>query len=207
MGGVEEAVYLKFTDPDPGVVPSSYKYARIENCLFTDITDGYPTYIEPHDKYDATTVEWPEVIIDHVTVDRCIYGLTVYGVSGALIQNCVVTNMLEDPQGTNYAIRAEPGRFAGAPASTVKNCIYSHGTLDLGNEFVDNVIENVDSVAAIFVDAESGNYALAEGSPGIGAGTDGKDLGFLGPYPVVPQLPVVADLTTTSYDCSNLCKV
>jgi hypothetical protein len=46
-------------------------------------------------------------------------------------------------------------------------------------------------VAAEFVDAAIGNYALKAGSPGTGAGTDGKDLGYLGPYLIEPTLPVI----------------
>jgi hypothetical protein len=194
MNGDEQAFYLKATRGEHGIFPGGYRYCKIENCLIAGLTsfgDGHATYIEPGNR-DVGDQGWPEVIIDHVTVDNCESGISTYTTAGAIVQNCVVTN-LTDPGKNCFDIQS--GRWTDPelpPPSTLKNSIYSGGGLNLeGSSTVVGITENVDSVAPIFVDAANGNYALAEGSPGKGAGTDGKDLGFLGPYPVAAELPMV----------------
>jgi len=199
INGLEQAFYLKQTRNGSNIFPGGYRYCKIENCLFAGIDDywlggdGHATYIEPGNR-GIGDQGWPTVIIDHCTVYNCWAGISTYTTPGALITNSISTN-LKDP--TNDCYDIESGRFTTPelpPPSYLKNSIYSGGELDLkGSSTVESITENVDSVAPIFVDAAHGNFALAAGSPGEDAGTDGLDIGFLGPYPIfeTPELPMV----------------
>jgi hypothetical protein len=176
--GIKQGLYLKSTRNDSNIFPGSYRYCKIENCLFTGLSsssDGYATYLEPGNR-DVADKGWPKIIIDHVTVDNCVYGIYTYTTPGALIQNSIVSN-LKDP--TKYCYGIESGRFAGAPASTVKNSIYYKGNLYKGNAFVASVYENVDSIQPLYTNTAIGDYSLLATSPGKNAGTDGKDLGYI----------------------------
>lgn len=177
--GVKQGLYLKSTRSDNKIFPGSYRYCKIENCLFTGLSstgDGYPTYLEPGDRSVADQ-GWPKVIIDHVTVDDCVFGLYTYTTPGALIQNCIVSNLRDT---TRYCYGIESGRFDGTPASTVKNSIYYRGSgVYPGNAWIASVIINVDSVKPLYANPANGDYSLLPGSPGKNAGTDGKDLGYI----------------------------
>lgn len=111
-----------------------------------------------------------------IKIDDCVYGIYTYTTPGALVQNCIVSN-LKDP--TKYCYGIESGRFAGAPASTVKNSIRHKGGVHPGNAFVASIIENVDSVKPLYTNPAVGEYSLLPTSPGKNAGTDGKDLGYI----------------------------
>jgi hypothetical protein len=194
MDGVKQAFYLKTTRTGSGIFPGSYRYCKIENCLITGLTstgDGHATYIEPGHR-EVSDQGWPTVIIDHVTVYDCSFGISTYTTPGALVTNCIVTN-LKNPANKCYDLQS--GRWTTEPLpppSEIKNSIYCNGRLDLvGSSTVTSVAENVDSVEVTYVDAVHGNFALADGSPGKAAGTDGKDLGYLGPYLFLPTLPVI----------------
>jgi hypothetical protein len=197
IDGLQQAFYLKQTRNSSNIFPGGYRYCKIENCLFSGISDywaggdGHATYIEPGNR-NVGDQGWPTVIIDHVTVDNCWSGLSTYTTPGALVQNSIVTN-LTVPDNKCYDIQS--GRWTTdplPPPSVLKNSIYSGGELNLqGSSTVLSLTENVDSITPVFVDAAHGNYELAEGSPGENAGTDGLDIGYLGPYPQFVQLPKI----------------
>jgi hypothetical protein len=187
----EQGIYLKRTLGGSGILPGAYRYCKVENCLFINIQnaeDGHPTYIEPGDRTNST--DYPELLINHCTVDSCTFGLFAYCFPGALITNCVVTNLTPfDPANPQYAYGVKPAYFTGAPPNVVENSIYSHGVLYLSSEYATNVFTNVDSVTAQYNDAANGDYSLVAGTAGTGEGTDGKDLGYIGP---ASTLPVIA---------------
>ncbi len=198
IDGLQQAFYLKQTRNGSNIFPGGYRYCKIENCLFAGIDDywaggdGHATYIEPGNR-NIGDQGWPTVIIDHCTAYDCWSGISTYTTPGALVQNCIVTN-LKDPGNNCYDVQS--GRFTTPelpPPSYLKNSIYCGGELNLAgsSSTIESIAENVDSIEPIFVDARHGNFALAEESPGKGAGTDGLDLGYLGPYPTIVALPLV----------------
>jgi hypothetical protein len=193
MDGVKQAFYLKQTRNGSDIFPGGYKVCHIYNCLIAGLTsdgDGHATYIEPGNR-DVGDQGWPEVVIDHVTVYNNPRGIYTYTTPGAIVQNCIVTH----PSAEHTCYDVQSGRWATEPLpppSLLQNSIYDGGGLNLqGSSTVVADTVNVDSVAAVFVNAAEGNFALADGSPGKGAGTDGKDLGYLGPYLITPTLPEV----------------
>jgi len=196
MNGVKQGIYLKPTKQSSDIFPGSYKYCKIENCLFTGIQnmsgDGSAIRCVPGNR-DVGDQGWPEVFIDHVTVDNCPIGIDLYTSSGALVTNCIVANM-PDTTGEGKCYDLQGGRFtepALPPVNTLKNSSWHNGYINLtGSSTVTAVLENVDSIAPQYTDAKGGDYSLVPGSPGTGAATDGTDIGYLGP-------PV--DTTQTNY--------
>ncbi len=178
--GVKQAIYLKTTRTGSGIYPAGYKYCGIFNCLFVGLSsdgDGHATYIEPGNR-DVLGDGYPELVIDHVTVDNCTRGLSTYTTPGALVKNVILSNPTDV---TRTSINIESARYEGAVPSMIKNSVYV-GALNLtGSSTVTGITENVDSAAVVYVDRENGNYALAAGSPGKGAATDGKDVGYIPP--------------------------
>ncbi len=192
--GVKQAFYLKGTRNGSDIFPGGYTYCKIENCLVTGLTsdsDGHATYIEPGNR-DVGDQGWPTVILDHLTVDNCPRGISTYTTPGALVQNCIVSNPTVVDR---TSIDIQSGRFADAPPSMLKNSIYI-GALNLqGSSTVVSLTENVDSVDAIYVDRENGDYALAENSPGKNGATDGKDIGYIAPGSSTIGVPHVSDIS------------
>ena len=169
-----QGIYLKSTRTGSGIFPGAYKYALIENCLFAGL-EYYPTYLEPGHR-EVADQGWPEVIVNHCTVDSCYSGIYTYTTSGAIVRNCVVSNLTADKS----SFGVESGRFVGAPPSLVENCIYSHGNIYSGNDFSSTIIVNCDSVTATYTDAANGDYSLVAGTAGVAGATDGTDMGAIG---------------------------
>ena len=199
--GEKQGMYLKRTFKGSGHLPGGYKYAKIENCLFTKLTnsgDGHAIYAEPGDRTNAT--DYPELIIDHCTADSTRFGFYAYCYPAAVIKNCIVSNMWEyDPADPNHAFGAYPAYFTDPPAITVDNCLYSHGDVASSNDYGSAILTKVDSATALYVDAANGNYNLAEGSPGIAGATDGTDIGFSTAVATVSVNPVKSDFSVRAY--------
>ncbi|MGB2869486.1 MAG: T9SS type A sorting domain-containing protein [Bacteroidota bacterium] len=177
--GIKQCMYLKATRNDSNLFPGGYKYCLVQNCLLvgtSSSSDGYFSYLEPGNR-DVSDKGWPTVIVDHVTVDSSVYGIYTYTTPGAVIKNCIVTNI----DTSKYAYGVESGRFTGSPASTVQNCL----TFNLphpyypGNAFSTTNVVNLLSGDPLFNNPGALDYSLKAGSPGKNAGTDGKDLGYI----------------------------
>jgi len=172
--------------PTNKVQPGGAKYIKMENCLIvgtSSTSDGWATYIEPANR-DSASYTWPKVLINHLTVDSmALGGINTYTTPAAVIQNCIVINSKDTAR---YAFGAETGRFAGAPKSSIKNCIYNAFTNRFvtygsssspGLAYPDTA--NIIRATPTFVNAAARNYTLAAGSVGKNAGTDGKDIGYI----------------------------
>ncbi len=187
--GVKQGFYLKRGD-NADVFPGSYKVCHITNCLFTGLSsdsDGHATYIEPGDRSNGAQ-PWPEVVIDHVTVDNCARGLSTYCTSGAIVKNTIVSNptVLD-----RTAIDIQGGRWSTdplPPPSQLINCIYVGGLNLKGSSTVTGTVENCDSTAVEYKNRAGGNFGLKATSPGKNGATDGTDIGYIGPA----SLPVLA---------------
>ena len=187
--GVKQGLYLKRGD-NSDVYPGAYKVCHITNCLFTGLTsdsDGHATYLEPGNRMDGAN-PWPEIIIDHVTVDNCTRGLSTYCTSGAIVKNSIVSNPT-DPTRTAFDIQG--GRWTTdplPPPSQLINCLYIGGLNLKGSSTATGTVENCDSVAPDYKNRANGNFGLTATSPGKNGATDGTDIGYIGPA----TLPVLA---------------
>ena len=199
--GDKQGMYLKRTFNGSGLLPGGYKYAKIENCLFTKITnssDGHPIYAEPGDRTNPG--EYPELLIDHCTADSTRFGFYAYCYPAATIQNCIVSNMWEyDPADPEHAIYAYPAYFTDPPPIVVENCIYSHGDVVSSNEWGEATLINVDSATALYVDAANGDYNLTAESPGKGGATDGTDIGYHAETTSTSVNSVKSELSVSAY--------
>ncbi len=181
-------IYMKTTRTGSMVFPGCMRYFLMENCLVLRVgckvtgSDGYATYIEPGNRGDSLH-PYPTVIVNHVTVDSCGGGINTYTTSGALVKNCIVTSWQDT---SVYAYALESGRWIGAPGTNLMNSLYfnpppqTRPHIYLGNSaYTLATLTNVSEADPMFNDPTTGDYSLKAGSPGKGAGTDGKDLGYI----------------------------
>lgn len=141
-------------------------YCEIKNStLYNLTTSDYAGMIHVSSCGETTGVQ-NEVVIDHVTM----YNYTGSGLGGIAIRkssNLKISN----------SIIANPSEKSGFYAfyiygGTIDNTLYYNTNDD--TDATHNACLNEDPK---FVDAANGNLALAAGSPAIGAGTDGSNLG------------------------------
>lgn len=180
----KQAIYEKGTINSPTIMaqPGGCRYLKFENCLIyktTTTSDGWATYIEPANR-DDSTFTWPTVFINHVTVDSmAIGGVNTYTTPAAVVQNCIVVNNKDT---TKYAYGAETGRWVISPKSSVKNCLYYNARFvtygsSKGAKFPDTA--KIYNALPVFNDITKMDFSLKAGSPGKGAATDGRDLGYI----------------------------
>lgn len=152
----------------------------ITNSTFANFGGFNEGMIEIYSKNGAlaaSTDEDVEINVDHCTfynISKTDEGST-YGVldirksANAVVSNCIFANPATLAEGA-YANRATQ-MYGGA----ITNCLL----FNTPNHRTDavtpaNPLKDVDP---LFVDAANGNFALGEGSPALGAGTDGSNLG------------------------------
>ncbi len=181
-GADRYAIYAK-TTKDKAYQP--YKYLRIENVLIANVPHGGIIVAASYD----STIATPKVLIDHVTIDSCPGKGIKVTVPGAVVQNCIVT--ATDTAKAAFDVTASE-KFTSTDPPALKNCIYNTGYLKVVSDFgtVTDTM-NIDSADVQYVDAAGGNYTLADGSPGKGAATDGKDIGYLGSPTLPTKVPSV----------------
>ena len=116
-----------------------------------------------------------KVTVDHCTFYNCLLMNTDYAavtMKGPQAANVVISNnifMLPEAIDGHRAIRNDVEATNCMTFNYVKDNGGIHSSVTKTNCFL-----NVDPM---FVDAANGNFALAEGSPAIGAATDGSNLG------------------------------
>lgn len=129
--------------------------------------------------------------------------------SNIYITNCIIGNSNVFQYGTSRNLlientifmRTSADHFQSLESSIINNCIFFSATVTWGsNSGVDNILSQ--NCAGTFESgvctgfSYAGDYHLITGSPGIGAGTDGTDIGVYGgssPFkdgglPVIPNI-------------------
>ena len=156
---------IRFNDAAPEG-KHSCNYLKVTNSTFYNIVSTeYAAVIQANSNGEATG-EQNEVIIDHITLynfDASQLGAIAMRKSSKLsITNSIIATPENKDQ---YAFYIYGGN--------VENTLYFNGKAKSGPTYT-NCIEGQDP---LFVDAANANFALAEGSPALGAATDGSDLG------------------------------
>ena len=165
------AVYVAASSLMDGETP-------IHGCDYFQLTNSTVYEINSTD-YSAGAIDirtngdkqgmYTEIIVDHVTIYNAKspgdYGaIASYKSENVKISNTIVMN---DAEYTHYSFRVYG-------ASQVSNCLSYNCSGKSGAQYANCLPDNTDPQ---FVDATNGNFALAAGSPAIGAGTDGTNLG------------------------------
>ena len=181
---------VRFSDSAPEG-KHACNYLKVTNSTFYNITESsYAALIQANSNGEATG-EQNEVIIDHITLynfDASQLGAISMRKSSKLsITNSIIATPENKDQ---YAFYIYGGN--------VENTLYFNGKAKSGPTYT-NCIEGKDPM---FVDAANGNFALAEGSPAIGAATDGSNLGDPRWAPAEPTYEVM-ELTMTNLRVSN----
>ena len=179
---------------------SSLGELEVTNSTFANIaTDASGYYAGVIDVRNADA----KVNIDHCTFYNCLLINTDYAaitMKGPKKDNVTISNnifMLPESTDGQRAIRNDV---------EATNCMTFNYVKDNGGIHSSVTQTNCQlNVDPKFVDAPNGNYALAEGSPAIGAATDGSNLGdprWNKPAVVEPTYEVM-ELTMTNLKVSN----
>ncbi len=146
---------------------------KITNSTFYNIGDAsaYTTIY----CVGGNAVDAQKVTVDYCTFYNCQAKSTDHAAvrvtCAATISNTII--VAPESQGTYRAIHATDGSNAQAINCLTYNYEKDNGGIRGGATTTECQL-NVDPK---FVDAANGNFALAEGSPALGAGTDGSNLG------------------------------
>ena len=127
--------------------------------------------------------------VDHLSAYDCVHGVNINSYSGNCANTFAVTSSVFDTcSGYAVNVTAPAGQMGFIANNGSRNC--TSGQVPSGRPGLIN--ENWIALPACpFVDAASGDLSLVRGTPAIGAGLDGGDLGALQrrfarlPYPVM----------------------
>ena len=141
-------------------------YFEMKNTTIYDITETeYKGVIHICSLNDAESDATNTVVIDHVT----IYNYNLVNGSGAIVirktHDLTITNtIVANPEVQKPAFYIYGG--------SIMNTIYFNADKDSDASY-----DNCSNENPLFADAANGNFNLLEGSPAIGAATDGTNLG------------------------------
>ena len=159
--GAEAAI--SFSDKAPEG-KHSVQYFKLTNSTFYNIkSTQYRAVVQVNSNGEATGLQ-NEIVIDHITLANYDSG-ELGAISSRKSSNLKISNsIIYSPVAGESAFYIYGG--------TVDNTLYFNGTAKSGPTYT-----NCLTVDPLFVDAANGNFALAEGSPALAAGTDGSNLG------------------------------
>ena len=181
--GAEAAI--SFSDKAPEG-KHSVQYFKLTNSTFYNIkSTEYRAVVQVNSNGEATGLQ-NEIVIDHITLANYDSG-ELGAISSRKSSNLKISNsIIYSPVAGESAFYIYGG--------TVDNTLYFNGTAKSGPTYT-----NCLTVDPMFVDAANGNFALAEGSPALGAGTDGSNLGDpRWNAPAVEEEYEVMDITMTN---------
>ena len=125
-----------------------------------------------------------EFLVDHCTFYNVLAMNTDYAAVGkSSITNGVVSNCIFMLPESQDAIRAIRG------VKAANNCLTYNYSYDSGYGIHSSVAKNncIKGQNPLFADAANGDFTLTEGSPALGAATDGDNLGDPRWFPAVPS--------------------
>ena len=158
------AVY--FNDDAPTGEHACANFEMKNSTLYNLVEDEYVGVIHVSSRSEATGAQ-NKVVIDHITMYDCttpeLGGITIRKSSDMSITNSIVAYSTNTDQ---YAFYIYGGK--------VENTIYYNGKNKSGPTYTGCLTSD-----PLFVYPEGGNFNLRPGSPALGAGTDGKNIGDL----------------------------
>ena len=158
------AVY--FNDDAPTGEHACANFEMKNSTLYNLVEDEYVGVIHVSSRSEATGAQ-NKVVIDHITMYDCttpdLGGITIRKSSDLSITNSIVAYSTNTDQ---YAFYIYGGK--------VENTIYYNGKNKSGPTYTGCLTSD-----PLFVYPEGGNFNLRPGSPALGAGTDGKNIGDL----------------------------
>ena len=156
------AIY--FNDDAPTGEHACANFEMKNSTLYNLVEDEYVGVIHVSSRSEATGAQ-NKVVIDHITMYDCttpdLGGITIRKSSDLSITNSIIAYSENTDQ---YAFYIYGGK--------VENTIYYNGKNKSGPTYTGCLTSD-----PMFVYPEGGNFNLRAGSPALGAGTDGSNLG------------------------------
>ena len=156
------AIY--FNDDAPAGEHACANFEMKNSTLYNLVEDEYVGVIHVSSRSEATGAQ-NKVVIDHITMYDCttpdLGGITIRKSSDLSITNSIIAYSTNTDQ---YAFYIYGGK--------VENTIYFNGKNKSGPTYTGCLTSD-----PLFVYPEGGNFNLRPGSPALGAGTDGKNIG------------------------------
>ena len=154
---------ISFNNKAPEGTHSCNYFSLTNSTIYNVVSTEYAGIVHVSSNGEATGMQ-NKVIIDHVTMynlDGADLGIIAVRKSSDLtISNTIIANPAAGER-ASYV-------YGGVAENVVYYNVSQDGDLTYTNCLTDD---------PMFVDAANGNFALAEGSPAIGAATDGSNLG------------------------------
>ena len=170
--GKNSAVYFSANAPEG---KHACQDLKITNSTFYNIGDATSAYTTVYSLSNANATSAQKVTVDYCTFYNCQAKNTDHAAvrvtCAATISNTIIA--VPESQSTYRAIHASDGSNAQAINCLTYNYEKDNGGIRSGATQT-NCQLNVDPK---FVGADNGNFALAEDSPALTAGTDGKAIG------------------------------
>ncbi len=180
--GAEAAI--SFNNKAPEGTHSCNYFSLTNSTIYNVVSTEYAGIVHVSSNGEATGMQ-NTIIIDHVTMynlDGADLGIiAARKTSDLTISNTIIANPAEGER-ASYV-------YGGVAENVIYYNVSQDGDLTYTNCLTDD---------PKFVDAANGNFALAEGSPALTAGTDGKAIGDPRWNVVVEPEPVVYNVTVTA---------